>query len=196
MSAPATAFTVLALSLSTLAIAAPASATPRMINDRSAWEANTLLRVDRNFDSLPGDEQTLLASPYIDEDVSFTATNDYLYSWGPAGCCKGADPFGTGGNWLIGPWNDGSLIVKMPRATSSVGFDVAAYNGFPPLITATIRMQSGRSYSATLTPRASQGHVFFGFADGQDYVATVTFKSSNGDNVVLDNVSTGITLGP
>ena len=195
MSVPPTASTILAISLSILGLAAPARAEFSIFDDREAWEATNVLRVNRDFESLSGSEQTLLRSPYVDQGVSFSATNDYLYSWGP-GCCSGRDIFGTEGNWLIGPWSNGSLEVKFPPRTSSVGFDVGAYNGFPPLLTATIRMQSGRTLTAPLMPMASQGHVFLGVSDSKDNVVSVTFKSSNGDNVVLDNVTTGTTVRP
>ena len=194
MSASSTVSTMLALALSTVAFAAPAHADFSIFDDRRTWEANVVLRVNRDFNSLPGAEQTLLRSPYVDQGVSFSATNDYLYSWGPAGCCGGRDPFGTGGSWLIGPWNNGSLEVTLPPRTNAVGFDVAAYNGFPPLFTATIRMRSGRSFATPLRPKASQGHVFLGVADRDDSVVSVTFESSNGDNVVLDNVTTGVSI--
>lgn len=195
MSVPLTALTMLALALSLPGLAAPARAEFSVFNDRATWEASTVLRVDRDFDDLPGHDQTLLPSPYVVKGVSFSATNNYLYSWGP-GCCTSGDLFGTGGSWLIGPWDNGSLEVKFAPRTTAVGFDVGAYNGFPPLLHATIRMQSGRTFTAPLMPKASQGHVFLGVADGNDSVVSVTFKSTNGDNVVLDNVSTGITLRP
>lgn len=187
--------TMLALSGLAVGYATPASARVQIYFNRNAWQAVTASRVDRDFNYLPDAQQTPLASPYVDKGVSFSATNNYLYSWGPAGCCSGRDAFGTGGSWLIGPWNNGSMEVTFPPNTTSIGFDLAAYNGYPPAFFASIRLTNGQHLETDLVPEKN-GHLFWGYTSSADPIASITITSRNGDNVVLDNVSTGTFVGP
>ena len=187
---------VTTLALSGLVLfTAPARANAQIYFNRNAWQAVTVLRVDRDFNHLPDAQQIPLTSPYLEQGVSFSATNNYLYSWGPAGCCSGRDAFGTGGSWLIGPWNNGSFEVKFPPNTTSIGFDLAAYNGYPPAFAASIRMKSGQHVETDLVPDKG-GHLFWGYTSYTDPIASITITSRNGNNVVLDNVSTGTFIGP
>ena len=202
------------------AAAATAQADPvTTYTSRSAWQAATTSVVNRDFNSLPGEQNG--ENGLTVAGVTFSADHPlgYLYSLGPVSCgfaCQWGPNLGSG-NYLLGPDWPGSIYTSLQAPTSALGVDLALINSaapvgsFPNEVNVTVNFSTGPS----VTYMVSLGDVyqlnFFGVTALTSTITGLTISPANlypqyycdpnvcynglgGPNVIIDNFATGESL--
>lgn len=196
-------------------ISAPAQSAVTTYSDLATWQAATTADVNRDFNNYPGTQSFL--GTFTNQGVTFSATNNYLYSQGPVSCgsaCQWGPNLGTG-NYLLGPWWPGSLSATLSDPATAVGvylaLDGAIDGTFPPTVSVTVNFASGPAQAFTVTLAGQDQVKFFGLTDGGDPITSLTMSPSNlypqyycdpnvcynglsGPNLLVDNFETGASL--
>lgn len=154
------------------------NAAPTTYSDLTSFQSSTYGVTTDDFNSLPSNSE--LINGYSNDGVTYSASNGYLFTWGPA---TGQD-LGTG-TYLLGPSWPNSLTATLSSPQSAVGLDLtldysaAPASYAPDTMDVTAEFLSGQSANYSVSFAGNADFQFFGITNLTDPITSVTLTPPN-----------------